>query len=132
MDASTSTPIATNDTNAASNITAPSLFSRIMAKVAEFLMPTFLRREYSNILNTFAKGKYAYLALVLAIVFGIAEWQQPGYFPRPEEWTYALVRTFPFTFLSEFVITTSLITSTDVMYRWVSYVQVHSSSVYSH
>jgi hypothetical protein len=132
METSASTPIATNDTNAASSITVPSLFSRIMAKIVEFLMPTFLRREYSNILSTLAKGKYAYLALVLAIVFGMAEWQQPGYFPRPDEWTYALVRTFPFTFLSEFAITTSLITSTDVMYRWVSYVQVHSSLAYSH
>jgi hypothetical protein len=114
MDASTSTPIATDDENTALNTTAPGLFSRIMSKIAEFLMPAFLRREYSNILNTLAKGKYVYLAVVLAIVFGIAEWQQPGYFPRPEEWTYALVRSFPFTPSSHFAITTSLITSTDL------------------
>jgi H+/gluconate symporter-like permease len=95
-DASTSTPDTMSKINTAPEAAISILFNRIMTKFAEFLMPTFLRREYRNIIDTLAKSTYAFLALVLVIVFAIAEYQQPGYIPRPDKWTYGLVRIFPF------------------------------------
>jgi hypothetical protein len=95
VDAATSTPATIPDKDHVVDIadkTAPTFFDRTMSKIADFLFPTFLRQEYSRIIAFLAKAKYVCLALGVTIFFALAEWEQPGHFPRPIELTCALVR----------------------------------------
>jgi hypothetical protein len=57
----------------------------------DFILPDFLRREYRNLVVYLSKHRYARIALAATILFAAAEYEQPGYFPRPQELTAGLV-----------------------------------------
>ncbi|KAI4944912.1 hypothetical protein J4E91_008256 [Alternaria rosae] len=64
---------------------------RITTRVVDFLIPENIRQEHRRIIATFAKYKYALVALAASTLFAIAEYEQPGYFPRPQELTAAVI-----------------------------------------
>lgn len=64
---------------------------RITTRVVDFLVPENIRQEHRRIIATFAKYKYALIALAASVIFAITEYEQPGYYPRPQELTAAVV-----------------------------------------
>jgi hypothetical protein len=70
----------------------PTFLRRVGTRVVDFFVPEFLRREYRRIIASLCKFKYAYIALAASILFAVAEYEQPGYLPRHQELTLALVR----------------------------------------
>ncbi|KAG9193514.1 hypothetical protein G6011_03549 [Alternaria panax] len=58
----------------------PSFLCRAKTRSVDFLVPEFLRREYGRIVaNTEESSQIS------------AEYEQPGYFPRPPEWTVGII-----------------------------------------
>ncbi|EUC36399.1 hypothetical protein COCCADRAFT_55778, partial [Bipolaris zeicola 26-R-13] len=59
--------------------------------IVDFFLPAPLRSEYCVISTTLTNNYYSCLCLFLVLVFAIAEFEQPGWFPRPEELSSAVV-----------------------------------------
>ncbi|EUC48121.1 hypothetical protein COCMIDRAFT_57578, partial [Bipolaris oryzae ATCC 44560] len=57
----------------------------------DFFLPAPIRSEYRVISTTLANKYYSCLCLFLVLVFAIAEFEQPGWFPRPEELSSAVI-----------------------------------------
>jgi hypothetical protein len=69
----------------------PTFLRRTKTQTLDFCFPENLRQEYRRIIASLAKYRYAFVALAVGILFAIAEYEQPGYFPRPQELTAAVV-----------------------------------------
>jgi len=85
----------TNSTTVPATATATTFnfLRRIRTRVVDFFLPENIRQEYRRIIAPLAKYRYAFVALVASTLFAIAEYEQPGYFPRPQELTNAVVCT---------------------------------------
>ncbi|KAL1799335.1 hypothetical protein ACET3X_003372 [Alternaria dauci] len=81
MAAPTSTPTAT----------APSFLYRVQTRFVDSFLPDCIRQEYQRIIANLFTYKYAYIALATTILFAAAEYEQPGYFPRPQELTVGMI-----------------------------------------
>jgi len=80
-------------TSTASTATTFNFLRRIRTRVVDFFLPENIRQEYRRIIAPLAKYRYAFVALAASTLFAIAEYEQPGYFPRPQELTNAVVCT---------------------------------------
>ena len=96
---SASAPALVPDVNNSDNkdpaTTASAFLRHATTRVVEYLHPAPLRQEYHDIANALAGGRYAYHFIFLSLLFGLAEYEQPGWFPRPEELSAAVVRLPP-------------------------------------
>lgn len=75
-------------------VATPTLLHRVTTTIVDFFLPAPLRSEYCVISTTLTNNYYSCLCLFLVLVFAIAEFEQPGWFPRPEELSSAVVGTF--------------------------------------
>lgn len=85
----------TNSTTVPATTTATTFnfLRRIRTRVVDFFLPENIRQEYRRIIAPLAKYRYAFVALVASTLFAIAEYEQPGHFPRPQQLTNAVVCT---------------------------------------
>ncbi|KAI4937791.1 hypothetical protein J4E85_000227 [Alternaria conjuncta] len=83
----------TNSTTVPATATATTFnfLRRIRTRVVDFLLPENIRQEYRRIIAPLARYRYAFVALVASTLFAIAEYEQPVYFPRPQELTNAVI-----------------------------------------
>lgn len=75
-------------------VATSTLLNRITTTIVDFFLPAPLRSEYRVMSIALANNYYLCLCLFLVLVFAIAEFEQPGWFPRPEELSSAVVDTF--------------------------------------
>ncbi|ENI04684.1 hypothetical protein COCC4DRAFT_121584, partial [Bipolaris maydis ATCC 48331] len=59
--------------------------------IVDFFLPDPLQSEYRVISTTLANNYSSCLCLFVVLVFAIAEFEQPGWFPRPEELSSAVI-----------------------------------------
>jgi hypothetical protein len=81
---------APDDSGAATTSTLP---HHVATLIADFMHPAPLRLEYRHMFVAISEYRYVCIILILMFVFSIAEFEQPGWFPRPEELSIAVVRT---------------------------------------
>lgn len=55
--------------------------------------PINMRLEYCLIFAKLSNDKLAYTILAIVLIFSVAEYQQPGWFPRPDQLSCAVVST---------------------------------------
>ncbi|KAF1838428.1 hypothetical protein BDW02DRAFT_576347 [Decorospora gaudefroyi] len=80
-----------NSTAPSASDAMPTLFHRGASALMEWLIPAPLRDEYRQIIDLLAQCPYAYPILLVSIFVILVEWEQPGYFPSPDEWSTATV-----------------------------------------
>ena len=64
---------------------------RAQTRFVDSFVPDCVRQEYRRIITSLFTYKYAYIALATTVLFASAEYEQPGYFPRPHELTVGMV-----------------------------------------
>jgi hypothetical protein len=67
---------------------------RIIAALTDTIIPAPVRQGWQSLFATFLSkypAKYRYSALIIAILVAVAEWQQPGFLPRTDKVTNAIV-----------------------------------------
>ena len=79
------------DNGTTDTVVRPHPFRRIATPAMEFLVPSHLRQEYQTILEAIALPRHAYTAFFIIVLIVVAEYQQPGWFPRPEALSIAFV-----------------------------------------
>lgn len=72
-------------------VAAPSFLYRAQTRFVDSFLPDCVRQEYRRIIANLFTYKYAYIALATTVLFAAAEYEQPGYFPRPQELTVGMV-----------------------------------------
>lgn len=70
---------------------APNFLCRAQTRFVDSFVPDCVRQEYRRIITSLFTYKYAYIALATTVLFASAEYEQPGYFPRPHELTVGMV-----------------------------------------
>lgn len=64
-------------------------------RLLDLFYPPPMRSDYRLIFATLSENRFTCAFLILILMFCLAEYEQPGWFPRPDEISNAIVRTFP-------------------------------------
>ncbi|USP77777.1 hypothetical protein yc1106_05051 [Curvularia clavata] len=84
------TPVQTGDreSNAA---TATELLCQTITSLVDFVYPTSIRSEYLLILSKLSKNRFTCILLGVLLIVSVAEYEQPGWFPRPDQLSSAVI-----------------------------------------
>ena len=73
--------------------TATELLHQAITPLVDFVYPTSIRSEYRLILSKLSKNRFTCILLSVLLIVSVAEYEQPGWFPRPDQLSSAVVRT---------------------------------------
>lgn len=72
--------------------TATELLHHVTKSLVELVCPTSIRSEYRLVFSKLSKNRFACILLGILLTCSVAEYEQPGWFPRPDQLSSAVVR----------------------------------------
>ncbi|KAE8849660.1 hypothetical protein PTNB73_01329 [Pyrenophora teres f. teres] len=91
------------------------LVQRIITPVMESFIPATGRQDYKKIFDSIKSSDYIYIAPFVVGLFLIAEYQQPGFLPRPDE---TFVATVGFFYAGVIIVTTFALLEYEETHTW--------------